>query len=116
MDARIHAFVLMAPALGWLFDEISLQAVSTPIMISAAETDQIAPADSNAKVFAKTLSQATVRIVPGEADHYVFLNRASQLGKRLLEPRFAEDRSTLGRKKIHENIGKSAIEFFEVQL
>jgi hypothetical protein len=62
------------------------------------------------------MSKATLRLVPGEADHYVFLNRASQLGKRLLAPKFSEDYSTLGRRKIHENIGKNAIEFFDSQL
>lgn len=116
LDERVHAFLLMAPALGWLFDETSLKSVSTPMFIVAADKDKVAPADTNAKLFARGLSKATLRMIPGEADHYVFLNRASQLGKRLLEPRFFEDRSTLGRRKIHEDIGKSAIEFFNSQL
>jgi predicted dienelactone hydrolase len=111
-DKRVNAFLLMAPALGWLFDEKSLRAVARPIYIIGAEKDKIAPIETNAKVFAKKLSKATLRIVPGDADHYVFLNRASQLGKRLLEPKLAEDSSTLGRRKIHEDIGKNAIEFF----
>lgn len=116
LDKRIGAFLLMAPALGWLFDETSLKAIATPIFIVAADKDKIAPAETNAKLFAQKLSKATLSMIPGEADHYVFLNRASQLGKRLLEPRFFEDRSTLGRRKIHEEIGKNAIEFFNSQL
>lgn len=115
-DKRVKAFLLMAPALGWLFDENSLQAISSPIYIVGAEKDKIAPVETNAKLFAKKLSKATLSIIQGDADHYVFLNRASQLGKRLLEPRFSEDRSTLGRRKIHEDIGKNAIAFFNEQL
>lgn len=116
IDNRVSAFVLMAPALGWLFDENSLKAIFTPILIVGADKDKVAPVDSNAKLFAKKLSKATLRVIPGEADHYVFLNRASQLGKRLLEPRFSDDRSTLGKRKIHEEIGKNTIEFFETHL
>lgn len=116
VDKRLSAFILMAPALGWLFDESSLQSIFTPMLIVGADKDKIAPMESNAKLFAKKLSKATLRVIPGEADHYVFLNRASQLGKRLLEPRFSEDRSTLGRRKIHEDLGKNAIEFFETHL
>ncbi len=116
VDKRVNAFLLMAPALGWLFDETSLQAIASPILIVAAQKDKITPVETNAKIFAKRMSKATLRMVPGEADHYVFLNRASQLGKRLLEPRFSEDRSTLGRRKIHEDIGKNAIDFFDSQL
>jgi predicted dienelactone hydrolase len=115
-DKRVSAFLLMAPALGWLFDEKSLSNIESPALIVAAEKDKITPIESNAKLFAKKMSKATLRIVPGDADHYVFLNRASQLGKRLLEPRFSEDHSTLGRRKIHEDIGKNAIEFFDSHL
>ena len=111
-DKRVKAFLLMAPALGWLFDQKSLQSVSSPVLIVAAEKDKIAPIDLNAKLFAKQLAKATLKIISGDADHYVFLNRASQLGKRLLEPKLTQDYSTLGRRKIHEEIGKGAIEFF----
>ncbi|HEY2811530.1 MAG TPA: hypothetical protein VGJ00_09115 [Rhabdochlamydiaceae bacterium] len=115
-DKRVGAFLLMAPALGWLFDKDSLQSINSPIFIVAAQTDKVAPMDSNAKHFAMLLGKATLKIISGDADHYVFLNRASQLGKRLLEPRLTEDRSTLGRQKIHEDIAKNAIEFFDKHL
>lgn len=115
-DKRVKAFLLMAPALGWFFDQKSLQSIISPIFIFGAEKDKIAPIEFNAQIFAKQLSKATLKIVQGEADHYVFLNRVSKLGKRLLEPKLSEDHSTLGRKKIHEDIGKNAIEFFDSHL
>jgi len=116
VDKRVSAFLLMAPALGWLFDEKSLETISLPIIIYGAEKDKVAPIESNAQLFAKKLSKATLKILPGDCDHYVFLNNASQLGKRLLDPKLHEDRTTLGRKKIHEDIGKHAVDFFASHL
>lgn len=115
-DKRVSAFLLMAPALGWLFDESSLETVSSPVYIYGAEKDKEAPVETNAKLFAKKISKATLKIFPGDCDHYIFINNASQLGKRLLDPKLHEDRSTLGRNKIHEDIGKNAIDFFASHL
>ncbi len=115
-DPRIKAFVLMAPALGWLFDEKSLSAVKKPIFIFAPEKDQIVPVDGNAKIFAMKLSRVTLKIMPGEANHYIFLNRASLLGKGILEPKIFEDHVTVNRKQIHEEIGKQSIQFFQDNL
>ena len=115
-DDRVTAFLLMAPALGWLFDEDSLNAISAPVYIFTTEKDRVVSPENNAQLFAKKLSKATLKIFRGDGDHYVFLNCASRMGKRVLEPKLCEDAQTVERRKIHEEIGKTAIKFFDAHL
>ncbi len=115
-DKRIGAVFTMAPALGWLFDESSLKQIPIPICIITTNTDRVVPFEKNAKVFAKSISKATLTVLKNEGDHYVFLNRASLVGKRLLAPRFCEDPASVDRLKIHEEVGKMAVSFFNRNL
>lgn len=115
-DKRIGAVFTMAPALGWLFDPSSLQNIHIPICIVTTTKDRVVPMENNAKVFAATVKKATLKILSGDGDHYVFLNRASLVGKRLLAPRFFEDPTNVDRLKIHEDVGKAAVEFFNQNL
>ncbi len=115
-DKRISAMVVMAPALGWIFEEKSLEKIRIPIMIIAPEKDEVVPFEHNAKIFAKNISRASLRMLSGEANHYVFLNRATLLGKRVVESRYCNDHLSIDRKKIHEDLSKNAVLFFNDHL
>lgn len=115
-DPRVSAMVVMAPALGWLFDEESLQKVSIPIYIVAPEKDQVVPIEQNALIYAKQIAKATLKILHGDANHYVFLNRPTAVGRRFLEAKYCEDPVTIDRKKVHEEIAKNTIVFFNEKL
>ena len=115
-DNRISAMVVMAPALGWLFAEDSLEKISIPIYIIAPEKDQIVPAEKNAMIFAKKIARSSLKILYGDADHYVFLNRATAVGKRFLDAKYCEDSATIDRKKLHEELAKNTIVFFDENL
>jgi predicted dienelactone hydrolase len=116
LDKRISAMVLMAPALGWMFDENSLKKIDIPIFIFAAEKDQVAPVERNAKIFAKKIARASLKIFRGEATHYVFLNRATIVGKRFLDSKYCTDPESINRAKVHEEIAKEAVLFFDDKL
>ncbi len=115
-DLRISAVLAIAPALGWLFDEASLKSIGIPVYIIAAGKDSIVPVEKNAHVFAKMISKAKLNIIHEEAGHYVFLNRPSLLGKRLMPSRFCEDHCSVDRKLVHEEVGKIAVNFFDEKL
>lgn len=115
-DSRFSAIMVMAPALGWLFDEGSLKKITLPVYIVAPEKDQIVPTEKNALIFAKMITRSSLKIIQGEADHFVFLNRASAVGRRFLEAKYCEDPATINRQKIHEEISKNAVEFFDRSL
>jgi predicted dienelactone hydrolase len=116
LDKRITAMVLMAPALGWLFAESSLEKIDIPVFIFATAKDQIVPVESNAKIFAKKIARASLKVYQGEADHYVFLNRATVVGKRFLDPKYCIDPATIDRKKVHDEIAKKSVMFFDGNL
>lgn len=115
-DSRISAMVVMAPALGWLFEENSLEKIDIPIFIVAPEKDLIVPIESNAKIFAKKISKASLKILQGDANHYIFLTRATIVGKRFLDAKYCEDAITIDRKKVQEELAKNAVVFFDENL
>lgn len=115
-DPRISAVVVMAPALGWMFAESSLEQIDIPILIVAPEKDAVVPTEKNARRFAKTVGKASLHILSGEATHYVFLNCATAMGKRILDTRYSEDPPSVDRKKIHDFVAKRSLEFFDKNL
>lgn len=115
-DKRISAVMVMAPALGWMFTENSLAMIDIPVLIIAPEKDQVVSTELNAKIFASKISKATLKILPGEATHYVFLNQATAVGKRFIESRYCEDHISINRKKLQDEIAKKSIHFFDEKL
>jgi predicted dienelactone hydrolase len=115
-DPRISAVITMAPALGWMFAESSLKKISIPVFIIAPEKDSVVPTEKNAKLFASKIAKAKIKILPGEATHYVFLTQANAVGKRFLNPRYYEDHASIDRRKLHHEIAKNSIVFFSEQL
>jgi predicted dienelactone hydrolase len=115
-DSRISAVFLMAPALGYLFDISSLQSISIPVYIVASEGDLITPLDKNSKILAGTIKKAAFTLIPGSANHYVFLNEVSKGGKMMLDKRIAHDPPNVDRGLIHDDVGLSAVKFFNVHL
>lgn len=115
-DKRVSAMFLMAPALGSLFNANSLQAIQTPIYIVASEGDVLVPPDRNAKMLASKIKKAVCTLIPGAANHYVFLNEVSKGGRMLLDKSIAIDPPNVDRKHIHNDIARSAVEFFDSNL
>jgi predicted dienelactone hydrolase len=115
-DSRISAIFVMAPALGFLFDLDSLQSISVPVYIVASEADKIVPIDSSARILASKIKKAAFKLLPGSANHYVFMNEVSKGGKMLLDKRVALDPPDVDRGRIHDTIGQSAVKFFNNHL
>lgn len=115
-DPRVGAVFLMAPALGYLFDLNSLQAISVPVYIVASEGDITVPLEKNAKILASKIKKVAFTLIPGSANHYVFLNEVTRGGKMLLAKHLANDPPNVNRGQIHEEIGEAAVSFFNEYL
>ncbi len=115
-DERVSAVLAIAPALGWMFDDFSLKSIHIPIYIIAAAKDKITPLEKNAKRFSEKISKATLKVFNNDSGHYTFLNRASLIGKRVLESKFCEDPASVDRRQVHEDVGKTAVQFFDETL
>jgi predicted dienelactone hydrolase len=115
-DSRVSAFFIMAPALGYLFDTASLQAISVPVYIIVSEGDKLVPLESSGKILASAIKKAAINLIPGAASHYVFLNEVSKGGKMMLNKNVALDHPSVDRAKIHEDIAETAVAFFDKNL
>jgi len=115
-DPRVSAVFVMAPALGYLFDMTSLQNISVPVYIVAAEGDLTVPLEAGPNILATKIKKAAMTLIPGSASHYVFLNEVTKGGKMLLDKRVAHDAPTVDRAKIHDEVGASAVQFFDKHL
>ena len=111
-DPRISAVFVMAPALGYLFDIKSLQSISIPVHIVASEGDNITPLETSARILAGKINKAAFTLIPGNATHYVYLNEVTKGGKLMLDKSVAIDPPGIDRSLIHEDIGQSAVKFF----
>ena len=65
-DGRISVVMVMAPALGWMFQENSLEKIDIPVYIVAPEKDQVVSTEKNARVFASKIARSTLKIAPAK--------------------------------------------------
>lgn len=112
-DSRVSAMFLMAPAFANIFDIHSLQSIQVPVYIVASEGDKVVPLEKSATLLTSQMKRVACTLIPGVASHYVFLNEASRGGHLMLDRSIALDPPTVDRKKIHEEIGLAAVEFFD---
>jgi hypothetical protein len=81
-----------------------------------ADGDKTVPHESSANILVSKIKQAAITFIPGSASHYVFLNEVSKGGKLLLDKKVALDPPTVDRAKIHDEIGTTAVTFFNKYL
>ncbi len=115
-DERVSAVFLMAPALVHLFEPESLQAIDIPLQVVACEGDKIVPTEKSAKLLADLAKNLGYKLIPGFADHYVFINEPSKAGKMLLDKTIVTDHSSVDRHKVHEEVATEAVLFFKRNL
>jgi predicted dienelactone hydrolase len=72
-DERVRAAFLVCPAIARMLDELSLAAIDRPVVIRSAGTDDIAPPEDNADVYAQAIPGAELRSVGDEVGHYAFI-------------------------------------------
>ena len=98
------------------FDQKGLESIGIPVEIVAGESDEKAPINANAKFFAQNIKGAKLDILPGKVNHFVFLNLPTELGKKILPPYITQDDPSVDRAKLHDEVGRMAIKFFDSNL
>jgi predicted dienelactone hydrolase len=103
-DPRIKAAFVMAPAWSWIFDEESLQKISTPFFCVAPNKDNVLVTKNNAGFFVQKIFHAKYLEIQGNADHYVFISSSS-----LKHP----DAKDVDRLWIQNLVAQEALLFFD---
>ena len=110
-DNRIRAVFAIAPVLANAFPEKSLGGISVPVAIVVGDADRVAPAATNASLFARRIPNAKLSVLPGGVGHYTFLAQCTEFGVR--EVPICKDEQGVDRGRIHEQVANQAIAFFD---
>ena len=113
-DARIKAIFAIAPALGTAFTKTSLSKIKIPFQFVVGESDQTAPAKTNAQKIAQFVKKSDVEILPGQVAHYTFLSDCTPFGKTILA--ICRDAESVDRTELHKKVSQMAFEFFRKNL
>ncbi len=114
-EPRIKAAFAIAPAIAMACTDDSLKAIDIPVQIVTTEIDNEVPPDINAFRYARLIPDAKLEILPGLADHYVFLCEATEAGKRLGAD-ICADHESVNRRAIHQKVAALAEEFFTLNV
>jgi predicted dienelactone hydrolase len=111
-DARFRAALVCAPGRSVLgFSGESLATIKAPTRIVVGESDAVAPPRECAAWLHGLLPASTLEILPAPAGHYVFVQEATEIGRRD-GPDVCVDGPGTDRRAIHEHVAASAAEFF----
>ena len=115
-EDRMKAFFVMAPAIGFGFhSERQTQQITAPIFIVAGAGDTNTPIEYNAVKYHRLIKTSKMHIFDPPVNHYVFLNEATNFGKRVV-PQICVDHPDVDRKEIHNRTLDLAIDFFDKNL
>lgn len=114
-DPRVRAILVMAPALGFLFDAAGLKNVRIPVRLYRAEHDQILHYPYDGETYHRMLPLAPEAVVVAGAGHYVFLAPPPAMLVTTL-PDVFRDESNFDRRAFHERLNAEAEVFFKATL
>jgi predicted dienelactone hydrolase len=110
-DPRVRAILLMAPALGYVFDRTGLAKVRVPVRVYRSAADEILPHPWNAERIVQMLPVPPEYQVIDGAGHFVFLAPCSSaLASRA--PQICADPPAIDRSAMHARLNAEMIEFF----
>lgn len=115
-DKRVKAAFLMAPSYGKAFDAAGLSPIEIPMTIVTTAEDQVTPFSENAKFYVENIKSAALKVLPGKAGHYVYLNATGEGGKNRLPLELTQDDPAVNRYEVHEEIATKALKFFNKYL
>ena len=113
-DVRIKAIFAMAPAVGPAITQESLEAISVPVFIIAAQNDELVYPDYSAHRYAQHIPQSRLEILP-TGGHFVFLkcNIGTQVADWFITQfDLCGSNQDMDGDAIREEVGIEAITFF----
>ena len=116
-DRRVKAVFAMAPGILQAFgmDEAGLAHLTIPTYLTVGAGDTQAPPKSNAEFAARYIRGARLYVIPGRADHEIFVNECDSEGRDEF-PEACIDAPGVDRGRIHQTIGTAALTFFDATL
>ena len=114
LDNRIKAAYIIAPVLGPIISNASLNSISIPVRIVVGSADDQGIPSKNAIKFHEEIPGSKIVII-NNAQHYTFLSQGNFLGQ-IIARDFVVDPKGINRKEIHGFVSNDAIAFFQKEL
>ncbi len=114
-EPRIKAMLLICPAT-FVYPAKTLKCIKTPTALVAAVEDKVLPHKEHALQIIRHLTSVKMQLMNKNASHYTFLNRVSELGKKVFHKNSVIDPPGCDRLSIHHKVGTFAVQFFKEQL
>jgi predicted dienelactone hydrolase len=115
-DSRIKAFFAISPALGPGFTtKQQVKNIAAPVYITGSQSDSIAPAKTNARLYHQLIGNSGYYEFPGKTGHYVMLGEAIDEVKKEGPTYFSDDPS-VNRHQVHLQVDSLAVDFFKKHL
>ena len=83
-DSRLRSVVMLAPALGKIFEPESLAAIKIPALVIVGDEDATAPLETNGAVIANAIPTARLEVIQG-GNHYAYLNSCTVRVKQIVD-------------------------------
>ena len=119
LDPRIKAVVAIDPALAQAYDENSIKAVSTPVLLVNLGRGKAVPAAINASIIAPMFPRAEHVHVP-DSVHFSFLGECTAIGEKIIEGEgedaICSDTGKRERADIHRELKDKIGKFLEQHL
>jgi len=113
-DSRIKAAVIAAPTLAFTLGPERLAAVSVPIQLWRAGSDEITPHPRAAEAIANALPARPEYIVVPDAGHFAFVECSVEMAKRA--PAICRDAPGFDRAAFQEKFNSAVVGFFRARL
>ena len=114
-DPRVRAILVMAPALGFLFNTAGLANVRIPVRLYRAEHDQVLHTPYDGETYCRMLPGEPETVVVADAGHYVFLAPPPVL-LATIKPDVFKDQRTFDRRAFHLRLNAETEAFFRTAL
>jgi predicted dienelactone hydrolase len=114
-DPRVRAILVMAPALGFLFDAARLAPVQAPVRLYRAEHDQVLHHPYDGETYRRLLPTPPQTTVVSGAGHYVFLAPPPASLARTI-PDVFRDAGGFDRLAFHQDLNAETAAFFKAKL
>lgn len=110
-EPRIKAMMLICPAI-FVYPAKTLKQIKIPTALVASVDDEVLPHKEHALQIIRYLGPIKCQMMKKQTSHYTFLNRVSDLGKRVLHKNAQTDPPGCDRLSIHNEVGAFAVKFF----
>jgi predicted dienelactone hydrolase len=115
LEPRIKAILLICPAI-FVYPAESLKQIKIPIGLIAAIGDEVLPHKNHSYQIIKYAIPKKLKVMRKEISHYSFLNRLSEMGKKIFQKHLQADPPCCDRASIHREASLFAIDFFKETL